>query len=168
MKNFLGKTVAVFLVVCLAGASLSGCAEINKQLGISNETGGMLGGGAAGGLIGYAIGTLTGGTLILTIGGTLLGAFLGSKYGKKLDQKDRVAMATATQQTLEKNPSGKAASWSNPDTGHKGTVVAKSAFKNDNGQHCRQFMQTITVDGKTEKVKGTACRQADGNWRIVS
>jgi hypothetical protein len=32
---------------------------------------------------------------------------------------------------------------------------------------CREFQQTITINGKTEKAYGTACRQADGTWRIV-
>ncbi|MFQ5911871.1 MAG: RT0821/Lpp0805 family surface protein [Nitrospinota bacterium] len=164
MKNSFLKTVAAILVVGVASAGLSGCAE----MGMSKETGGMLGGGAAGGLVGYAIGTATGGKLILTIAGTLLGAYLGSKYGRKLDERDRIAMATATQDTLEKSPSEKVNNWKNPDSGHSGTVVAKPGFKNSKGQDCRKFTQTFNVEGKTETVSGTACRQKDGNWGITS
>ena len=33
---------------------------------------------------------------------------------------------------------------------------------------CREFQQTITVGGRTETAYGTACRQPDGDWKIVS
>ena len=162
MKNMLSKTVAVILVI-----GLSGCAE----LGIRNETGGALAGGAGGGLLGYGLGLATGSTsgkVILTLAGTLLGAYLGSRIGKNLDRTDKVAIATATQNTLEKNPSGKVTTWRNPDSEHSGTVVAKPAFKNEKGQYCREFTQTFNIDGETKIVTGTACRQPDGTWKIVS
>ena len=162
MKNMLAKIVAVILVI-----GLSGCAE----LGIKNETGGTLAGGAAGGLLGYGLGSVTGSTggkVILTLAGTLLGAYLGNRIGKNLDRTDMTALATATQNNLEKSPSGKVTTWRNPDKDHSGTVVAKPAFKNEKGQHCREFTQTFNIDGTTQIVHGTACRQLDGTWKIVS
>ncbi len=35
------------------------------------------------------------------------------------------------------------------------------------GNECREFQQTITIAGQTHKAYGTACRQADGTWKIV-
>ena len=32
---------------------------------------------------------------------------------------------------------------------------------------CREFQQTITIGGQPQRAYGTACRQADGTWRIV-
>lgn len=164
MKTILHKTVAVVLVLALAGTTLTGC----ETLGINKETGGAVTGASAGALVGYAIGTATGATLVWLAAGSLLGGFLGSRIGRDLDQKDRVAMATATQETLEKKPSGKVTNWKNPDTGRSGTVVANPAFKNEKGENCREFTQTFNINGKTEKVIGMACRQPDGVWRIVS
>ena len=36
------------------------------------------------------------------------------------------------------------------------------------GTYCREFQQTVTVGGRTEEAYGTACRQPDGSWKIVS
>ena len=36
------------------------------------------------------------------------------------------------------------------------------------GTCCRDCEQTVTIDGRCETATGTACRQPDGSWRIVS
>lgn len=33
--------------------------------------------------------------------------------------------------------------------------------------NCRDYESTMTIDGRAQKVTGTACLQADGTWRIV-
>lgn len=33
--------------------------------------------------------------------------------------------------------------------------------------YCREFTDTIVIDGEEQDIHGTACRQADGRWRIV-
>jgi hypothetical protein len=33
---------------------------------------------------------------------------------------------------------------------------------------CRDYTSTATIDGKVQRLIGTACRQPDGNWRIMS
>jgi surface antigen len=38
----------------------------------------------------------------------------------------------------------------------------------ESGKYCREFQQTVTIGGKTEQAYGTACRQPDGSWQIVS
>ena len=35
------------------------------------------------------------------------------------------------------------------------------------GTYCREYQQTVTIDGKQERSYGTACRQPDGTWKIV-
>jgi hypothetical protein len=32
---------------------------------------------------------------------------------------------------------------------------------------CREFQQTIVIDGRAQPAHGTACRQADGSWRVT-
>lgn len=34
-------------------------------------------------------------------------------------------------------------------------------------QECREYQQTVTIDGKPQKAYGRACRQADGTWKTV-
>ncbi|RJG50457.1 RT0821/Lpp0805 family surface protein [Motilimonas pumila] len=55
------------------------------------------------------------------------------------------------------------------DGSSSGYVVAtKEGTHNTTGLTCREFQQSITVGGKTEKAYGTACLQPDGAWKIVS
>ncbi len=83
-----------------------------------------------------------------------------------MDETDRMKM----EQTTEERPRERAfrhrRTWTNPDTGHAGTVTPQPAYKNDAGQYCREYQQTVTIGGKTETAYGTACRQPDGSWRI--
>ncbi|PWC44746.1 hypothetical protein [Azospirillum sp. TSO22-1] len=37
-----------------------------------------------------------------------------------------------------------------------------------NGQTCREYQTTVTVDGTPQRAFGTACQQADGSWRTVN
>ncbi len=42
------------------------------------------------------------------------------------------------------------------------------AYVARNGQLCREYQTTITVGGVAQPAHGTACRQADGSWRVVN
>ncbi len=35
------------------------------------------------------------------------------------------------------------------------------------GRHCREFTQTIKIDGQVHESYGTACLRPDGSWQIV-
>lgn len=100
--------------------------------------------------------------------GTMLGALLGSEIGRSLDKADQAHAQRTTQQALETAPAGSTSIWHNPDSGHTGTVTPTRAYETTQSQPCREFQQTVTVGGKTEQAYGTACRQADGSWKIVN
>jgi hypothetical protein len=34
-------------------------------------------------------------------------------------------------------------------------------------QNCREFQDTVTVDGTQQRAVGTTCQQPDGSWRIA-
>ena len=122
---------------------------------------GTVGGAIAGGLAGSAIGSGSGRLVAVGIG-TLLGSMAGGEVGRSLDRADRLYLERTT------GPSGTAQTWRNPDNGHYGAVTPKPAYQTPQGQYCREYQQTITVGGRTEQAYGTACREADGSWRIVS
>jgi len=46
------------------------------------------------------------------------------------------------------------------------TEVSVSATPVAGGANCREFQTTVTIDGKRQAAVGTACRQADGTWRV--
>lgn len=54
------------------------------------------------------------------------------------------------------------------DSSVSGSVTTVRQGKNNFGQQCREFQQTITIGNKTEQAYGTACLKSDGSWQIVS
>lgn len=154
------KTAAAATAILLVGA-LSAC---ENQHGIGTKTQiGAAGGAAAGGLLAAATGA--GGAGIAA--GVLLGGLAGGALGYYLDDRDKQMAANTTQRALESNSTGQTASWVNPDSNHSGTVTPTRTYQNAQGQYCREFQQTVTVNGKTETATGTACRQTDGSWQVV-
>jgi surface antigen len=133
----------------------------------TKETVGTLGGAALGGLAGAQVGSGSG-QLAATAAGVLIGAFVGREIGKSLDQADQLYAEQTAQQSFESSPSGTTSEWSNPDSGHSGTVTPEPAFQTADGQYCREYQTTVTVGGQTEMAYGTACRQPDGSWKVVN
>ena len=151
----------VLVPAVLSAFILVGCSE-----GAGNkQTVGTIGGAVAGGVIGAQFGGGTG-QLIATGLGTLLGAWAGSEIGKSLDRADEAYAQQAAQRSLESSPTGSSTRWENPDTGHYGTVTPTSTTPRGNS-YCRDFTQTIYVEGRSETATGTACRNPDGTWSIV-
>jgi surface antigen len=99
--------------------------------------------------------------------GVIGGALVGGLAGNLLDQRDRRLANEAAQQAFETAPSGKAVAWTNPDSGHSGTITPVRTYQS-NGRYCREFQQTVTIGGRPENSFGTACRMPDGAWQIVS
>jgi len=155
------KKTGIAAVAALA-LLLAGCAGDGSDQG--KEIGGTVIGAIAGGLLGAQIGDGAG-QLAATAAGTLLGAYLGGEVGRSLDKADRQAAQQTTAQALEYNTSGTSSSWSNPDSGNYGYVTPQQAYY-DEGKPCRPYTQTIYIDGRAETAEGTACRGADGVWRI--
>jgi len=152
------KTLAPVAIV--AALAVAGCEGHGPK-----ETGGTLIGAAVGGLVGAQFGSGTG-KIIATTLGVLAGAWAGNATGKALDDADKKQMQSTAQTSLENNQTGQTASWSNPDSGNRGTVTPTKTYQTAAGQNCREYRQTVTVDGKTEEAWSTACRQPDGTWEI--
>ena len=144
-------------------ALVAGCQNGQGDFGAKTGVGAALG-AAGGGLLAAAVGG--GGTGIAA--GVLLGGLAGGALGSTLDAQDRRIAAQKSQNALESVPSGTTTTWHNPDSGNSGTVTPTRTYQDNSGQYCREFQQTITVGGKQEQSYGTACRQSDGSWKIVS
>ena len=155
----LPKAALPVILAFALGACQQG--EFNKQ------TGGTLIGAGLGALVGSQIGS-GGGQLAAVAVGTLAGAYLGSEVGKSLDRADRLAMRQTSHRALESTPTHQVSSWRNPDSGHSGTVTPTRTYQTPQGRNCREYTQTVTIDGRTEKVRGTACRQYDGTWKVAN
>lgn len=136
------------------------------QQGSEKQTVGTLAGAALGGWAGSQIGGGTG-QLAATAAGVLLGGLLGGEIGRSMDELDRLKAQQATQASLERGKVGETTTWTNPDSGHSGTVTPTRTYQATDGRYCREFQQTVQIGGKTEQAYGTACRQPDGTWQIV-
>jgi surface antigen len=120
---------------------------------------GTVAGAVIGGVVGSTIGGGTGRTVAI-VAGTVAGGLLGSHIGKRMDEADRIKAARA----LEATRTGETATWRNPDSGNQYAMTPTKTYESINGP-CRDFTMNATVDGKPEKVEGTACRQDDGSWK---
>ena len=164
-ENMKQHRVLLYVALILFAGNVN--AECNQGETGGGEVVGTLLGAALGGFLGAQIGDGTGNKVAIGAG-VLAGGLLGNKLGASMDCQDQQYHVDTTQNALEYQPAGQSSNWVNPDTGHSGTVTPVKTFQTAEGINCREFTQTLTVDGQVEEVTGTACRQADGTWKIVS
>lgn len=155
---------AALAAVVMTASTLGACAQ--GGVGVSNEGLGNLGGAVAGGLLGSQFGGGSG-KIFTSVGGALLGAWAGGAIVRNLSQADQGYYNQAAGQAYNA-PNGQTITWVNPQSGAQGTITPVRTGQTSSGALCREYQQTITVGGRTERAYGTACRQADGSWQIVS
>jgi surface antigen len=69
-------------------------------------------------------------------------------------------------QTLETEKSGVEIGWSNPETGHSGTLRVERTFYRDQ-RPCREYLRTIERAGASTLVtRGVGCRVGRAQWEI--
>ena len=151
------------LSVLIAIVFLAACTDVE---GKPKQTVGTLLGAGLGALAGTQIGGGKGQLAAVAIG-ALGGAWLGSEAGKSLDKADQAYAERTVQNTLENNKKGQTSKWRNPDSGNAGSYTPTRTYQTASGQNCREFETSVEVDGKSETATGTACRSADGSWKIV-
>jgi surface antigen len=149
----------------LLAFTLASCASM--QEGAKDNPKAVLGslGGAA---VGAGIAAIAGGSTGWIIAGGLLGGLAGGAIGKKLDDKDKAKANAAAHEAFEGGRTGQPTVWDNPDSGNRGSVTPTRTYQLQNGQYCREYTQDIYVGGEKHQSYGTACRQADGSWKIES
>lgn len=152
MKKNLIKVAMVIGSICLVG-----CTNMTK------EDVGTVSGGVIGGLIGSQFGGGSG-QILATGVGVLAGAMIGNSIGKNMDDTDRMRMCYA----FEHNGSGVPAYWQNCRTGTSYTVIPTENVTIRGNPYCREYRSTAIIGGRKQQVYGTACRQQDGSWQIVS
>lgn len=148
---------ALAAMVAAGGAAAEGCSR--------TSTGGILGalgGAAAGGLLGSQIGSGTGNKVAIGVG-VLAGGVLGNELGRNMDCASQEQAIANHQRALETRPAGSTSDWENPDADYSGSTTPTRTWTNELGEPCRDFVTTISHEGRTETLEGTACRR-DGRW----
>lgn len=144
------------LASVILSLSLVGCQNMSQQ------DVGTVTGGAIGALVGSRFGGGSGRSVAVAVG-AVTGALIGGQIGKSMDQADRMKV----NQALETNRTGQISGWKNPDTGNYYRVTPKRTYQNTRGQYCREYITKATIAGKEQTMYGTACRQPDGQWKVV-
>jgi surface antigen len=155
----IAAVAALSLAACQTGGSSGGIGGMN-----TTETVGTLGGAVAGGLLGSRFGGGAG-KLATTAIGTLLGAYAGQQLARHFSPADQSRASDAEERAVANNQT---ITWNNPQSGNSGTIQPVRTYQGNNGQTCRDYNHTVVIDGRTEVARGTACRQPDGSWRLVS
>ena len=155
------RMMALGLAAAMA-VSVAGCES-------NNQTSGTIIGAGTGALVGASLGRGTSGRLAGAAVGALVGGLIGNEIGRRLDERDRMMYAQTATAAAESGGVGQQQTWSNPQTGNRGTVTPTSAaYRGNDGRQCRNFSETITLkDGKSEQINGRRCKNADGSWEFV-
>jgi hypothetical protein len=82
-----------------------------------------------------------------------------------LDEGQQRTLEDAQIQATEV-PVGTRLDWD--DRGARGSVQVLSDGRDAAGRYCREFEQTVTVNGQTERAVGTACQDGNGVWEVVA
>jgi hypothetical protein len=54
-----------------------------------------------------------------------------------------------------------------PPAAYAPPATSAPAYGQTQGQTCREYQSTTTIDGRPQPTYGTACLQPDGTWQIV-
>lgn len=140
------KILLSLLIIALGGCEGSG---VSTSIGFGGGPGIGIGSRGYGAYGGY--------------GGGGVGLTFPSSSAGLASMPDQQVIDVTIQHALEFKPLGEAASWSNPETGHVGTVTPTRGYQNADGQTCREFQQTV---GQGAPLSSTACRDASGVWQV--
>lgn len=147
------------LALILCAVVLTGCASDPTKEQVGSIIGALVGGFIASELVPEA-----GRDRDNAIGlGVLFGAGIGQSIGRTMDEVDRMRIDDA----LEYSPTRRSTSWRNPDSGNQYTVTPRRTYQRTR-THCRDYSVEAWVDGRYERIHGTACRQANGRWQTQS
>jgi surface antigen len=165
-----------FIAMILILVTLPGCLQTTNQYRSprysdnTGQIGGTIMGGALGALICSPIGQSTGqvvAMILCGLTGAVIGNQLGAQYDRAIQQRESMIAEKATIYALDKHQDGKAKNWYNSETGRSGYFRPLSTYKGEGGLKCREFETNVSAGTKESQGTGAACKQLDGNWRII-
>jgi len=122
-------------------------------------------GTVVGAVVGGAIGSTVGkgdDRLIAILVGSAIGAVVGREIGREMDSSDRACVGHA----LELATAGQWVRWNGDRDGLHYALKPGDGFERD-GYACRAFTLERDLDGRSTRKSGSACRVADGEWRML-
>lgn len=162
------RRFAITKVLIIGGAlSLSGCQTMNDINAWIEDNPDRVKMAALGGLGGLMLaGHFTGAALpAIAAGGG--GALIGWKVTDLLYEEEQEAHAEAIRFAAD-GPTDKEFAWINPESGHKGAVVAtEDARTTAYGEVCREVKASVETREEARVQQHTLCKHKDGVWRVA-
>lgn len=156
-------TKKILMTAMVSSIALAACSE---GPGFSGTDVGTGIGAVSGAVIGSQFGGGSGQTVAAVVG-ALAGAWVGNKVAQGMTAQDRGYYEGAASRAASA-PVGQQIVWSNPQSGNQGSITPVREGRDSGGNACREYQQTVTIGGKTERAYGTACKQPDGSWKILN
>ena len=76
-----------------------------------------------------------------------------------------VRLASRTMQgALEGAPDGATRSWTNDQTGHRGSLTPTRTYVSDSGYFCREYREELVVGERSGTFHNAACRDETARW----
>jgi surface antigen len=154
LEIWMGRAV---IVAAMGALALAACATSTRV-----ERTGSVPGANPGVVIDSPVGSGVGEAPV----GALEGALLGADVGASLADGDRPIALQAEYEALEYGRSGQLTRWRNRKSGNGGEISVGSSYQ-VNRLECREYTHTVSIGGRNRVVRGTACRQPDGIWRVL-
>jgi surface antigen len=98
--------------------------------------------------------------------GPVEGGLIGAEVGRSLNDTDRTIALQAEYEALEYGRPAQPTVWQGKSGDNHGEVKVGSSYQ-VNRLDCREYTHNVWIGGRLRVVKGTACREPDGVWRIV-
>lgn len=98
--------------------------------------------------------------------GPVEGGLTGADVGRSLSEAERKLALKAEYEALEYGRSGQPTAWQGRSGQNRGQINVGSSYQ-VNRLDCREYTHNVWIGGRLRVVKGTACREPDGVWRIV-
>ena len=164
------KMIKNVIIASTLAASVSACGSTYNTTYQTNpgpkEQVGALTGAVVGGVVGNELGKGSKNQGLATVLGVFAGTLIGSSAGESLDRMDRLYQQQANQAALEKARTNQTIEWNNPDSGNYGSITPTRTYSGASTV-CREYTETVYIGGQPQQAYGTACRQADGSWKVV-
>ena len=103
-------------------------------------------------------------TTVTPASSVVLSGSIGGDVGKLLDDTDNAKI----NHILESTKTNQTVTWTNTSANITYSVIPTRTFSSPTGEPCRDFTTTAVINGQTQSVYSTACRDSVGEWHVVS
>ena len=100
------------------------------------------------------------------VAGVDVSAFISPSAIRLMSPQERQEASTAQSYALQFGRPGAPRTWQG-NVGSTGSVVV-GPYVRVNNLDCRDFTHTVNIEGQSYSQRGMACRELDGQWRVVS